>query len=404
MATIAKKYEVVFGRRLIAAFAVLAMVVLAAYLVRSLATEHSESVVTRTEEGWRAQMFPGTFSAEDLVLAIAEEPGTGLIAWVHVIDASDGQEVARVQTSAYPMAVLRRSQAELLVSDVYIAQDQSVHPRLLVLDLANDLQLKGSISLPDRINYTVFSNGIAISQDERYLYYLTQTEQCEGLASECDIHTVGVIDLAASQQVVSVALPPNCGFALLVPLGLSNMLIMCPENSALLTVTSAGQVNQIASFAPPLLDRGTGPYVPARPVYAGLVGENAPYMIFEDGTLQISQQGKTVTTPIDLLPQSNYFFSGVRRWRIDGQRVLLGFDDDAGGAIRGVVMFDSRRPAVTQFLSLPTDATYLAPLGQSRVAVIHDSKISTLDMNSGAVIAGPFDMPARSEAVVGSSN
>jgi hypothetical protein len=341
-----------------------------------------------------------TFSVADLALAIASSPDTQAVSWVRLLDLSNGQLLGTVQVGYNPMAVLRKSKAELLVSDVTVEARGKARSILRVLDLQNGLSTKAEIPLPNRIEYTIFSPGLALSQNEFYAYYLKRASCSPGPL--CDEYSVGVIDLEAGKEVASASLPRNCGFALLTPRGASTVLAMCPEISSLFEITPAGVTTPLASFTrPPREAAGEG--VLAWPIYGGVVN-NTHYMIFDDGTAQFQSGAGTDILKVDLLPQRNLRFNGIQRWQLDDQRAILGFSEDAGEVMTGAILFDASVPALPRILRLPLGTGYLAPMGSSKIAALHQGGVSVIDLNTGLETAGPFEAPPGSQWLLSSSN
>lgn len=64
-----------------------------------------------------------------------------------------------------------------------------------MLDAANGLAVKRSIPMPNRERTTVYSPLMALSGDERYLFYLARESACFGNAAICDVHSVVILDL-----------------------------------------------------------------------------------------------------------------------------------------------------------------------------------------------------------------
>ena len=368
------------------------------YQVKSSTTEVSQ--VSLIESGWRSEMFTNDFSGSNVVLSIAESPGSSLTSWIHIIDVASGRLVGTVEVTYNPMPLLRNSRSELLVSDVNIdTKTGDKFSRLLILDTDRDLALKTIIPLPDRIEYPLFTPGIALSQNEQFFYYLKRTEICVGSTAECDVFSVGVIDLDQKAEVAVATLPRNCGFAQLQPLRTSDMLAMCPNITSMVELTSSGGLKQVARFVAPPMDVGTGVNLHAAPISGGMADNGRYYMIFQDGTVQMRHEGGTLAFETDLLPQEGTFF--VRTRPQDVGRTILGFNQHFDEILTGAVLFDSSRPGVAQLLMLPPGTRDLAPTADGKIAALHAAKVSLLDPNSGLVAADTVSAPVDSRWLVG---
>lgn len=271
---------------------------------------------------------------------------------------------------------------------------------LRVVDLQNGLSTKIDIPLRDRIEYTVFSPGLELSQDELYVYYLKRTSCSPGPL--CDDYSVGVIDLEAGREVASSSLPRNCGFALLMPQGASSVLAMCPEIGSLFQITSVGATVPVAAFKRPPRE-GAGEGALAWPIYGGVV-DDTYYMIFDDGTAQFQSRAGTDILKVDLPPQGDLRFNGIHRWRLDDQRAILGFSEDADEVMTGAILFDASVPGLPRILRLPLGTRYLAPMGSGKIAALHQGEVSLIELNTGLETAGPFEAPPGSQWLLSSSN
>lgn len=340
-------------------------------------------------------------SPTSLVVTLTQSVPPSFTSRAHVVDLPTGQVVGTIELGDVPMALLRGSGEELLVSDAPLDGDLHAHPRLQVFSTAQGLQLEWAIPLPDRTGYTVFAQGMALSHDEQFLYYLKRVDCQPGPL--CDIWSVGVVDLDARAEIAVASLPRNCGFALLAPLGASGAMAMCPEVSTIFEVTSAGTSSTAAAFTPPRIDQG-GAQLPAWPIYGGIADSGTPYMIFQDGTLQMQSVDGTLQLERDLLPQNQLHFNGTARWRLNADRAILGFNEDFGEVMTGALIFDSNRPGMPTLLQLPQGARYLVPTSLGKAAILHQSKISLLDLDSGLETSDPINLPGGSRWLVGSTN
>ncbi len=309
---------------------------------------------------------------------------------MQIINASQGDVFAILETGHLPMALLRRPSGELILSD-HPRAGQGIGPaQLSVLDFNQNLALKYQLPLPDRIGYSSFTPGMMLSQDQRSLYYLKRISCHSG--PWCDDYSVGVIDLDFAAETAVVPLPRNAGYPLLTPYQSSGVLAMCPVIGAIFPISSRGEVVAAMHFDRYDLDIGTGTGYLAWPVYGGQVGIDQLVIIFEDGGVQVMNWASATIWKGSLLPGTQFRFNGMQRWRLDDHRVLLGFAAGRSDVMSGAVVFDAATPGVIQLLPLPSGTTHLAPMAADRVAVLHSSRLSVLDLKSLQLVYGPFKL------------
>ncbi|HEY8491417.1 MAG TPA: hypothetical protein VIO14_10550, partial [Dehalococcoidia bacterium] len=187
---------------------------------------------------------------DGLLLALVRE---GPAPRLEALDGATGKVAARLETSWEPDAVRRRSAGEVLVSDLGVRQTAAgpvSSPRLLVLDDAHGLAVKRSIPMPDRQRTTTSWPLMALSGDERYLFYLARKSACSGDAAVCDGHSVAVLNLERLDQAPTVVpLPQNCGPAALLPLGHQHVLATCTNRAVLQVIDAGGRTLQTVDLS-----------------------------------------------------------------------------------------------------------------------------------------------------------
>ena len=156
-----------------------------------------------------------------------------------------GAQIGQIETSFSPMAVWRESTQELLVSEAFAG----FRGRLTAFDLTDRLKPKWEIELPGRIEYNVYWPGMALSKDERYLFYQTHTYEdsaaCRASRNgpACSFYGLGLVDLAVSPPVRSeLVLPRDCGVAGLNRFGQAGVTITCTQSSRMLVLGSDHRV------------------------------------------------------------------------------------------------------------------------------------------------------------------
>lgn len=311
-------------------------------------------------------------------LVVIHEQNLGPRSVINVLDQRTGRVLAVVNAADSPLVLLRSSRNQLLISDV--AGDGSPHspqfPRLLVLDLNRSLALSvPPIPMPDRTTYPMYTPSMALSQDERYLYYMKRRD-CGFLCNEVD---VGVINLDARTEVVA-ALPVNCGQLQFTRLGASNVTTMCPILGSLWEVGPAGTPRLLAAGFPP-----TG-------LYAGVAGAQA-YWVDMNGGLTVKDTSGAVVRTKSLIDPGTGALTGVYRWEAEGQLVLGVKSSATAESIERLLVLDIGGWGTKQ-LSVPARTSFVAPLRGRSLAVVHDGAITIIDGNSGLQIRGLERPPA----------
>ena len=132
----------------------------------------------------------------------------------------DGTEFAAAATNPVPIAIIRTSHEEILVSDEPdgpFDEFAGARGRLAAYDLADRLRLKWQVDLPGRAAYLLYrSQLMALTGDESYLVYSIQRWDSSASCREskdgnaCGVFGLGVVRLDA-RQTSEVALPRSCG-------------------------------------------------------------------------------------------------------------------------------------------------------------------------------------------------
>lgn len=178
---------------------------------------------------------------------------------VRVLSAG-GQELGRVATASYPMASLRSSRRELLVSDAPLTPDGTARrTRLRVLDLDNALALKREIDLPDRVMYTIFAQRMRLSAEETQLFYEVYRPQTHEWA-------IGTLNLDSGSSVPSFAiLPAGCDFA---PIDVSRAGLYAACRNGAIVRLSAGTATVMGRVPNAFADQRTGVAAEIEAVFA----------------------------------------------------------------------------------------------------------------------------------------
>jgi len=311
-------------------------------------------------------------------LMVVHEQNLGAHSVISILDRQSGQLLGQINAADSPLVLMRKSHNQLLVSDVVNTSAGVWVPRLLTFDLSNGLRPQGNaMPMPDRTTYPIYTPSMALSADERFLYYMKRTD----CGFQCNEVALGIIDLEARGSETVARLPINCGQVLLTPRGASDTAAMCPILGSLWAVSSSGTAQILAQgFETPGL-------------YAAVSPTGAPYWITMSGELFVRDpQGGTLIRKSLLTPGSGAL-TGIYRWQ-EGGRVLLGVKAAATAeAIASVLSVDSNTWVVGAY-AVPPGTTYLAPLSDGRLAAVHGSQIDMLSSLTGAQLGPSYSAPA----------
>jgi hypothetical protein len=173
-----------------------------------------------------------------------EQPGLSLISPV------DGEVVADIRVPGnYLMSLKRPSANQLLI--VRHRWDSPTKSELLILDAANSFETVHQLETPNASGYTVYvGTSFVLSSDEQSAFYVmhAREENCDG-GRECDISSVGVIDLEEAEFVGSVEMPRGCGAPVLVPTAESSVVASCRTTGDISVVNDQADIESSATLA-----------------------------------------------------------------------------------------------------------------------------------------------------------
>ncbi len=178
---------------------------------------------------------------------IALDPTTGSVA---LIDVSSGETVAnaRVGVNRHTWAIFRSDAGELLVSDF---EGDDFQGRLRVYDIADIGSPKWTLPMRDRGAATVYAQAMALSNDERYLYYAIHTRDDRGETAAGYARLIGIIDLEARREIDRVELPLGCGgYKTLTAIETSGAEVFCPPDRTV-TVSADSAVSEVSAAGLP---------------------------------------------------------------------------------------------------------------------------------------------------------
>lgn len=307
------------------------------------------------------------------MLAVVYEQNLGSRSVITLVDQDSGRVLGQITAGDSPLALVRRSRNQLLVSDVgpLGGGRADLAPRLLTFELGNGLApVHKPIVMPDRTRYPMYSPSMMLSHDEHFLYYMKRWD-CGFLCNEV---AVGVIDLEQRTELIA-KLPVNCGHVLLTRTGPSGAVGMCPIHGTLWTIDSSGSASLLAEFEP-------------HGVYGGLSKDGSPFWIGSSGELIVTDADSEVTTRKNV--RAPGALSGLYRWRLDDV-IFLGVKDGPEH-MSHLVRIDTEDWAVS-VIPVPKRTTHVALLPESRLAAVHDGGVALLDASSGVPVRPRYAIP-----------
>jgi hypothetical protein len=336
--------------------------------------------------GFQATVVQPNFQAADAVIAITEAgPGST----VRLLGSREVTPLAVVHLGGTsPVALSRRTHSQVLLSDIIsdnLDGREPVHSRLFVLDTTNRLAVVGGgpITLPNRIQYTLYSQALVLSADERLLYYL-QSVFC---GPNCDDYAIGIVDIDAQTVVASGPLPRDCGFAQLTRHG-ANVVAVCPNQRSFFEIDMTGAVRNLGTI-------GNA----ERPVAGGVNAKGELYLISQDGSLFVQDVDGRQRYVRNLLAPGQHL-SGYQRWNLSQNHIALGTKITVDDVMIGILIVNTIDWS-SQTYSLPTGSTTLAALDDGEVLVLHGSQVTLLDALTGVVKLGPLATPPSVEILIG---
>ena len=293
---------------------------------------------------------PQPFSAESVLIALDDEH-EGTNALLTLIDLSTGETVGELTSGYQTWALFRPSAGELLVSDL---EGDDFQGRLRVFDVRDTGAPKQTIPMPDRNVSTVWAQAMALSGDERYLYYTAR------VVEEKYPHWIGIIDLIMGEEVARPELPVGCGqYPTIAAIDRSNVQVFCPANR-FVTVDPSGNVSELMPF--PLPTEALESLSEPTP---SLVRTGRDDVIVH-GCLG---PGRTIPCPLG-----------------DNQRILA-FNPWDAHFLSGLLVYSEEDPTDVQQFELPEGIVHFTPVDASTVALLEadTGRIYLLDLASGKV-------------------
>ncbi len=185
------------------------------------------------------QTPPRTSTLEGTLIALDESTAS-----LTLLDVSSGDTIASFGLAGYQTwALYRPSAGELVVSDL---EGDDFQGRLRVYDIADLSEAKWTLAMRDRGAATGYAQAMALSNDERYLYYAIHTRDERGEPAAGHARLIGIIDLEARREIDRVELPLGCGgYKTLTAIETSGAQVFCPPNWTV-TVSADSAVSEVS--------------------------------------------------------------------------------------------------------------------------------------------------------------
>ncbi len=294
------------------------------------------------------------------------DPTTGSLA---VINVATGESIAIASVGFagdQTWALLRHSTRELLVSDIEVLRYQA---RLRIFDLEDTGAPKQTIPMPDRDVGHGWAQAMALSEDERYLYYSAR------VLEEKHPRWIGIIDLNTGKEVARPELPVGCGQSpTLTSVDRSSAQVFCPP-SRFVTVDPTGNVSQLTPFP-----------LPTEALES--LSEPTPSVVRtgRDDVIVHGCLGPGRTIPC----------------RLDDNRRILAYSPWDAHSLTGLMIYSEEDPTDVQQFELPDGIVHFTPVDAGMVALLeaNTGTIYLLDLASGEV-TGELEAPSGTRWLVG---
>lgn len=331
--------------------------------------------------GWATSFFASGSGWDDplVVLQWDNDPQ------IQILDRLSGQQLGAIEISYRPLVLVRASAHELLVSD---RPDSPAIPRLLVFDTSPDgqLHLKREIQLPDRALYTAYGGELALSQNQRYLFYPAIHSTCSGDTSTCDSWSVGIVDLtAAAPAVAFVALPPGCGWPYLGPgSNAAQALAMCTTGtSVVVDGPSAAATEPLVPTKRPTETEAVFGATPAKARFAATELNGDLVTVYSEGSVQVRDAAGNTTSTHGVPAGMRLFGDGVV-YALDSQRLLIPYAQYLDEEPQGVAIFNVQTQKVERTIVLQSISAYVPDGANAILALDNDGSIDRISLVNGS--------------------
>lgn len=319
-----------------------------------------------------------------------------------VVDSSMGTILGQVKAGYRPWVLLRPSRGQLLVSGALAARGEE-HPTLRIFDLTDLNAPPKRVPLPNRAVPIGYSPAMALSADERFLYYARFDSLCPkgGDTSVCDLLRMGIIDLVKEREVASPELRLGCGIPEIVPFNASGVLVRCEYRgeSIVMIISPEGMVTEVGKFRPRYVD-----YERVAPISMGVTADGTPYLIYADGAVVLAGADSPTVT---FLTSSGFELGRQTVSRLDDERLLLALRplSEVGHPepMVGLVIFDAADPASYQIIDTSLSFTHVAAVTGEQVALLTTDRTSLVlfDLETQWLVGSEITIPVGARWLIG---
>lgn len=311
---------------------------------------------------------------------------------LRILDAETGAELTSTPTGYRPMATFRRSAGEILLYHRQNVGGENLQV-LDVLDLTYGLALKHRFLTPDRQTPKVGapSRWMALSADERYYAYSTQTmrtelPECTGPSvngPSCARDVVRIIDLESLELVPwSFELPRYCGIGLFEPVGTQNISVSCTDGSAFV-FSPAGHAGSTSGPTPRFLTAAVASRNLAQAVAPVRSSDGWVGTLLSEGSFVWKREGSPEINH-RAIPDGMQLRFGIVAEVGEG-RMVLGYMKDHGTQYpEGLAVFDMARGVIERKLpGYNISRSMIATGPDTLLAATLDGRLIEIDLTSG---------------------
>lgn len=349
------------------------------------------ALATSSGDGWSDSYFAGGSGWDQPALVLQWDVQPRL----EVIDRSSGVLLGSIELSYRPFALLRPAAQEILVSDRPASTGKT---RLLIFDASTlgQLRLKRELPLPDRALYTDYGGQMALSSNQRFLFYPAVSAHCAGETNACDAWSVGIVDLDTSAGSLA-NLPTGCGWPHLAADSFPDTALATCSSGASFSVAGSTAASA-AVLAPSALPRETEKVFGPRAASAEF-SVTAPggrrVTVYSEGSAVIEGPAETPVV-VRAVPDGMRLYAAGEVFQVDAARLLIPYGKYLDEVPAGVAVFNVQTKAVERSIPLSSISGIVADGSKSILGLTTDGALVRINIASGD--STPITRP-RSPAV-----